>query len=39
MLSYGHSRNENYPNSGEIVAIYVLQEYQKLGIGKNLFFA
>ena len=39
MLSYGHSRNENYPNSGEIVAIYVLQEYQKLGIGKKLFFA
>ena len=37
MLSYWHSRNEEYPNSGEINAIYVLLEYQKLGIGKKLF--
>ena len=38
MLIYWASRNENYPNSWEIYAIYVLKEYQKLGIGKKLFF-
>ena len=37
MLVYWPSRNKDYTSSGEIVAIYVLQEYQKLGIGKNLF--
>ena len=39
MLYYGPSRNENYPNDWEIYAFYVLQEYQKLGVGKNLFLA
>lgn len=39
MLFCCPSRNGDYPNSGEIVAIYVLQEYQKLGIGKKLFLA
>jgi GNAT superfamily N-acetyltransferase len=38
MLIYGASRNEKYPNAWEIYAIYVLDEYQKLGIGKKLFF-
>lgn len=37
-VSYGKSRNEKYENYGEINAIYVLKEYQKLGIGKELFF-
>lgn len=39
MLYYGPSRNEKYPNDWEIYAFYVLQEYQKLGIGKKLFLA
>ena len=38
MLSYWPSRNEEYPNSWEINAIYVLPQYQKLGVGKKLFF-
>ena len=36
-VSYGKSRNKKYENYGEINAIYVLKEYQKLGIGKALF--
>ena len=39
MLIYWLSRNEAYPNSGEIMAIYVLPQYQKLGLGKKLFLA
>jgi len=39
MLYYWASRNGDYPNSGEINAIYVLQEYQGIGIGKKLFLA
>lgn len=39
MLIYWPSRNPEYPNSWEINAIYILQEYQKLGIGKKLFLA
>lgn len=39
MLIYWPSRNQNYPNSWEINAIYILPEYQKLGIGKKLFLA
>ena len=39
MLTYWASRNEDYPNSWEIISIYLLPEYQKLGIGKKLFFA
>lgn len=39
MLTYWNSRNEDYPNSGEIVAMYLLPNYQKLGIGKKLFLA
>lgn len=39
MLIYWPSRNQNYPNSWEINAIYILQKYQKLGIGKKLFLA
>lgn len=39
MSIYWPSRNENYPNSWEIYALYLLPEYQKIGIGKKLFFA
>ena len=39
ILGYWPSRNENYPHSWEIIALYVLPEYQKLGIGKKLFLA
>ena len=39
MSIYWPSRNEDYPKSGEIYALYVLKDYQKLGIGKKLFFA
>ena len=37
MLIYWPSRNPEYPNSWEINAIYILPEYQKLGIGKKYF--
>lgn len=39
MLIYWPSRNEDYPSSWEINAIYILPEYQKLWLGKNLFLA
>lgn len=39
VISYGKSRNENFPDCGEINAIYVLKEYQGYGIGKKLFFS
>ena len=39
MLTYWPSRNKKYPYSWEIIAIYILPEYQKLGIGKKLFLA
>lgn len=39
ILTYWPSRNDKYPNSWEIISIYVLPEYQKLGIGKKLFLA
>lgn len=39
MSIYWPSRNEDYPNSWEIYAIYILREYQKLWLGKKLFFA
>ena len=39
MSIYWPSRNEKYANSWEIYAIYILQEYQKLWLGKKLFFA
>ena len=37
IMTYGKSRDNNYPDSGEIYSIYVLKEYQGLGIGKDLF--
>ena len=37
MMTYGPSRNEEYQEIGQIYAIYVLKEYQGLGIGKKLF--
>lgn len=39
MCTYGPSRNEEYPDSWEIYAFYILKEYQKLGVGKSLFLA
>ena len=39
MMIYWPSRNEEYPNSWEINAIYILPEYQKLWLGKKLFLA
>lgn len=39
MLIYWPSRNSEYPNSWEIMAIYILPEYQKLWLGKKLFLA
>ena len=34
--TYGRSRNNNYPNAGEIYAEYILEGYQGLGIGRKL---
>ena len=39
MSIYWNSRNDNYPDSWEIYAIYILKDYQKLWLGKRLFFA
>ena len=39
MMDYGESRNTDYPNSGEIYSIYVLDKYQGLGLGKKLFMS
>ena len=39
MSIYWPSRNEKYSQSGEIYALYILKDYQKLGIGKKLFLA
>ena len=36
-MTYGESRNSQYPNSGEIYSLYVLKEYQGHGLGKDLF--
>ena len=37
ILSCGESRNNDYPNIGEIYSIYLLKEYQGKGYGKKLF--
>lgn len=37
IMTYGVSRNKEYLKSGEIYSIYVLDEYQGYGIGKQLF--
>lgn len=37
IVSCGKSRNKDYQDSGEIYAIYVIKEYQGLGLGKKLF--
>lgn len=39
MCCYGTSRNEQYPESWEIMSLYLLKPYQKYGIGKKLFLA
>lgn len=37
LMTYGQSRNDNYSDCGEIYSIYVLDDYQGLGLGRNLF--
>ena len=39
MSIYWNSRNDKYPDSWEIYAIYILKDYQKIWLGKKLFFA
>ena len=39
MCTYGPSRNEQYPESWEIMSLYLLKPYQKYGIWKRLFMA
>ena len=39
MCWYMASRNEQYPESWEIMSLYLLKPYQKYGIGKRLFLA
>jgi ribosomal protein S18 acetylase RimI-like enzyme len=33
---YLKSRDEDLPNAGEIMAVYILNEYKNMGIGKSL---
>lgn len=35
--SGGRSRNDEFEHDGELYAIYLLKEYQRLGLGKMLF--
>lgn len=37
--AYAASRNDDFPDSGEIIALYVLKGFQKTGLGKRLFAA
>lgn len=37
--TYGKTRDENYTDAGEIYAGYILDDYQKLGIGRKLAVA
>lgn len=37
IMSCGKSSSDKYKDSGEIYTLYVLEEYQGLGIGKELF--
>ena len=39
MSIYWPSRNEKYPNSGEIYAIYILKEYQKNLTWKKIIYS
>ncbi len=34
--TYGRSRDDNYANSGEIYAGYILDDYQGLGLGRKM---
>ncbi|SDN33320.1 GNAT family N-acetyltransferase [Acetanaerobacterium elongatum] len=36
---YGKSRNEDFPDAGEIYALYVLKGFQGMGLGEALFGA
>lgn len=35
-IRFGQSEDQNYPNTGEIFALYILSKYQKQGYGKQL---
>ena len=37
ICQYARSQNDSYADSGLLGALYVLKDYQKLGIGKTLF--
>ena len=39
LLSYRKSRHEKFPDSGDIMDIYILPDFQHKGIGKRLFLA
>jgi len=39
LLTYSKSRDANFPNSAEIVSIYVLPKFQHIGVGKKLFLS
>ncbi len=36
-VSYGKSRNEQYPEDGEISALYLLKGFARKGIGRQIF--
>lgn len=36
-IQYVHSKDENFADYGEIQALYILDEYHNIGIGKSLF--
>lgn len=38
-LTYGSAREDEYESWGEIYSIYILKNYQNIGIGKQLFLA
>lgn len=37
ICQFSRSQDEKYPNSGLLCALYVLKDYQGLGVGKKLF--
>ncbi len=39
LLNYRKSRHEKFPDSGDIMDIYILSDFQHVGIGRKLFLA
>lgn len=35
-VNFGHTRDEEYKDSGEIIALYIINKYQGYGFGKKL---